>query len=62
MSRASTNPFVRICAIAEIFDSLTTERPYKAALKSFNALELMRDEEDLDPQYFRGFVEMLEAA
>ena len=31
-------------------------------MKSFNALELMRDEEDLDPQYFRGFVEMLEAA
>ena len=56
------NPFARICAIAEIFDSLTTERPYKGALKSFNALELMRDEEDLDPRYFRGFVEMLAAA
>ena len=55
------NPFVRICAIAEIFDSLTTERPYKEASKSFNALELMRDEirDDLDPKYFRTFVEML---
>ena len=55
------NPFVRICAIAEIFDSLTTERPYQEASKSFNALELMRDEiqDDLDPKYFTAFVEML---
>ncbi len=58
------NPFVRICAIAEIFDSMTTERPYKGAAKSFNALELMRDEirDDLDPKYFKAFVEMLGTA
>lgn len=55
------NPFVRICAIAEIFDSLTTNRPYKSASKSFSALALMRDEsrDDLDPDYFKAFVRML---
>ena len=55
------NPFVRICAIAEIFDSMTTRRPYKEAAKSFNALSLMRDEirEEIDPIYFKAFVEML---
>lgn len=57
------NPFVRICAIAEIFDSMTTKRPYKEASKSFNALEVMRDEirGDLDPKFFKAFVEMLGA-
>ncbi len=57
------NPFVRICAIAEIFDSMTTKRPYKDASKSFNALELMRDEirDDIDPKYFASFVKMLGA-
>ena len=55
------NPFVRICAIAEIFDSMTTNRPYRSATKSFTALEQMRGEtrDDLDPVYFSAFVKML---
>ena len=55
------NPFIRICAIAEIFDSLTTQRPYRKASKSFNALEMMKDEiqEEIDPDYFKAFVKML---
>ena len=55
------NPFVRICAIAEIFDALTTQRPYKKASKSFDALEVMKDgiQEEIDPDYFKAFVKML---
>ncbi|MDZ7373345.1 MAG: response regulator [candidate division KSB1 bacterium] len=33
----------RICAIADVFDALTTERPYKEALSFEQALELMRE-------------------
>ena len=57
------NPFVRICAIAEIFDSLTTRQTYRDASKSFNALEIMQNEikDALDPRYFRTFVKMLGA-
>ena len=52
---------VRICTIADIFDALTTRRSYKAALPSFPALRLMRDEmtQDLDPEAFRTFVGMM---
>jgi len=32
----------RICAIADVFDALTTERPYKEALPVDKALELMK--------------------
>lgn len=53
--------WARICAIADIFDALTTKRCYKNALGSFPALDLMRREmlADLDPDYFMTFVEML---
>jgi len=34
----------RICAIADIFDALTSVRPYKNKMPSFTALKLMRDE------------------
>jgi HD-GYP domain-containing protein (c-di-GMP phosphodiesterase class II) len=55
------DPLVRASTIADIFDALTTRRPYKKALDSFSALELMRDEmaADLDPELFRIFVELM---
>lgn len=34
----------RICSIADVFDALISERPYKQKLKPFEALKLMRDE------------------
>jgi len=34
----------RICAIADVYDALTTERPYKEKMKVFDALKLMREE------------------
>lgn len=58
------SPFARIAAIVEVFDSLTTQRPYQEAVGSFAALELMRNEmmDDLDESLFRSFVEMLGAS
>lgn len=55
------HPLVRISTIADIFDALTTCRPYKHALQSYPALLLMRDEMqgELDPHYFGLFIELM---
>lgn len=34
----------RICSVADVFDALVSERPYRQRLKPFEALKLMRDE------------------
>ncbi len=34
----------RICCIADVYDALTAERPYKQRLKPFEALKLMKDQ------------------
>lgn len=53
--------FARIAAIGDIFDALTTRRPYKEALGSFPALQLMKKEmaDELDPKFFSAFVAMM---
>jgi len=33
----------RICALADVFDALTTKRPYKSEVTPFKALELIKD-------------------
>ncbi|MGB0388530.1 MAG: HD-GYP domain-containing protein [Ardenticatenaceae bacterium] len=47
----------RIFAIADTFDALTSERPYRRALEPREALEIMRRESGthLDPQIFKIF-------
>lgn len=51
----------RVAAIADIFSALTTNRPYKKAMTTFEALTLMKDrmEPEIDPAYFRLFVQLL---
>jgi HD-GYP domain-containing protein (c-di-GMP phosphodiesterase class II) len=55
---------VRISAVVDIFDALTTRRVYKDAIGTFAALKLMKEEfqQDLDPRYLNGFVQLLGAA
>lgn len=52
------SPFVRMCTIADIFDALTTNRTYKNAMPTFEALKLMKTEmhRDLDPQLLEAFI------
>lgn len=38
------HPCARICTIADIFDALTSIRPYKTAMKPFDALKLIKQE------------------
>lgn len=55
------SPYARICAIADVFDALSTQRPHRDARGTFDALRLMRAEmsAELDQNLFRAFVEMM---
>ena len=50
--------YSKICAIADTFDALTSERPYRDAQSSFRALAIMKNEmrDVLDPELFSQFV------
>lgn len=54
----SISPFARITCIADIYDALTTDRPYRKAFTPFDALLMMGQdmEGQLDPQLFEHFV------
>lgn len=48
----------RICSIADVFDSLTSDRPYRKKMDSFRALKLMKEEmiEHFHKDLFEQFV------
>jgi putative two-component system response regulator len=49
----------RICALADVFDALTTPRPYKSEINPFKAMELIKDSRDqlFDPTLVNIFEE-----
>ena len=53
--------FGRICAVADVFDALTTSRPYKEAFSNETALDVMRqsqqDATHFDPKMFSFFLD-----
>jgi HD-GYP domain-containing protein (c-di-GMP phosphodiesterase class II) len=53
--------YAKICAIADIFESLTAIRPYRQAKEPFEALRTMQNEmvQDFDPEVFRAFIFLL---
>ncbi len=53
-----------ICTIADAFDALTSQRPYRQAQSSFNALKIMQNEmlQYFDPKVFAKFVLMFSKA
>lgn len=55
------HPFARVVCMINIFDALTTKRPYRPAYSFFEALRVMRDEmaQAFDQQMWRQFVLML---
>lgn len=61
LSEDKISNFVRIATIADIFDALTTKRVYKDELTTYDALQLMAQEESsgLDTAYLNTFVQML---
>ncbi|GAB6077087.1 HD-GYP domain-containing protein [Desulfurobacterium crinifex] len=51
----------RILAIADVFDALTSERPYRAALSKEEAFKIMeKNKKDFDPEIFPIAKEVLE--
>lgn len=54
-------PIVRILTITDVFDSLTTRRPYQRRLGTFDALQLMSYDmqDELDSDFLRAFISMM---
>ena len=52
----------RICAVADVFDAVTSERPYKPAFPNDEAMRILRDGRgsQFDPQVVDAFFERLE--
>lgn len=57
-------PYVRALTVADVYDALTTKRPYAEAMPPFQALRLMRDEmlEAFDPEVYKLLVMILSGA
>ncbi|MGD0820600.1 MAG: HD domain-containing phosphohydrolase [Desulfomonilia bacterium] len=53
--------YARICTIADAFEALTAERPYRKALAPFSALQVMYQDlsHGFDPELFMAFVKLL---
>lgn len=52
------SPYAKIIAIADVYDALVTERPYKKAFSQQDALEMiMAMTEELDIDYMRNFID-----
>lgn len=50
----------KITAIADCYDALTTQRPYKSAFTPFNALNIVvKETEDYDQELLKTFIKML---
>lgn len=52
--------YAKICALADVFDGLTSHRPYRDTYTTFEALRIMRTEmsRDFDPRLFALFVSL----
>ncbi|WP_029456792.1 HD-GYP domain-containing protein [Solidesulfovibrio alcoholivorans] len=57
-------PCVRALSVADVYDALTTKRPYADAMPPFQALRLMRDEmiDAFDPDVYKRLVMILSGA
>ncbi len=55
------HPFARICTIADIYDALTSIRPYKNAMKPFDALTIIKNEAltEFDQSLLKNLIRLL---
>lgn len=56
--QSEISPFARITGIADVYDALTTDRPYRKAMTPSAALQLMVDRmgHELDPELLARFI------
>ncbi|MFC1509159.1 HD-GYP domain-containing protein [Candidatus Omnitrophota bacterium] len=60
LSGGKIHLYAKICALADVFDALTSHRPYRQQYSSFVALKIMKDElqKSYDPKLFNLFVKL----
>jgi putative nucleotidyltransferase with HDIG domain len=53
--------FARICKLTDVYDALTTRRSYKKALKTLEALSIMKSQMggEFDPKLLNAFIKMM---
>lgn len=53
--------FGRVCKLMDVYDALTTRRPYKKALGPFDALKIMNDnmQSEFDPRLMKDFIRLM---
>jgi HD-GYP domain-containing protein (c-di-GMP phosphodiesterase class II) len=61
MTLKDIHPCARICAIADNFDALTSERPYRIAMRAYDAVKLMKQTSrfDADAPLITTFIKFL---
>ncbi len=60
LSGKDLHPYARISSVTDVFDALTTRRPYKGAMNSYSALDLMGNMgEVFDKGFYKQFVKLL---
>ena len=56
------HPFARICAVVDVFDALTSERPYRRRNTPFEACRIMQESENaFDPKMLKAFIRLMES-
>jgi HD-GYP domain-containing protein (c-di-GMP phosphodiesterase class II) len=61
LARDEISNFARICKVMDVYDALTTRRSYKKALKSFDAITIMKNQmnSEFDPELLGNFIRYL---
>lgn len=64
LKKGYISDFAKICTIADVFEAITSKRPYKKSKATFEALKIMKDEMsgNFDPEMFKAFVYMFRKA
>ncbi len=58
LSGQQISPYARVLSVADIYDALVTERPYKKGFSAHDALEMiMAMTEELDVDFMRSFID-----
>ncbi len=58
LKQGDIHPYARICRLVDVYEALTSKRPYHAQRSTYDALKLMREEVlvDIDRSLFEAFL------
>ncbi|BCA81195.1 HD domain-containing phosphohydrolase [Desulfuromonas sp. AOP6] len=60
LTRQDIHPYARICRVVDIYEAMTSERPYHRRSSTFDTLKLMKEKlvVDMEPGLFEHFVKL----